>query len=102
MYDIIIKNGRIIDGTGTPWFYGDVYINDGRIIKISRHTGEGARRIIDADGNIVCPGFIDIHTHSDIPLLVNPRSGKIPGCTLEVGGIAGSPLLLYLDRRRTG
>ena len=91
MYDIIIKNGRIIDGTGTPWFYGDVYINDGRIIKISRHTGEGARRIIDADGNIVCPGFIDIHTHSDIPLLVNPRSeSKIyQGVTLEVGGNCG-------------
>lgn len=91
MYDIVIKNGRIIDGTGTPWFYGDVAVNGGRITNISRHIKERGRRIIDADGNIVCPGFIDIHTHSDIPLLVNPKSeSKIyQGVTLEVGGNCG-------------
>ncbi len=92
MYDILIKNGKLIDGSGVPWFYGDLAVKDGKIVKIKRFINETARRIIDAQGKVVCPGFIDIHTHSDITLLVNPlaESKVRQGITLEVGGNCGS------------
>lgn len=91
MYDILIKNGKVIDGSGTPWFYGDIAVSGGKIVKISRPIRETAWRIIDVRGNIVCPGFIDIHSHSDLALLVNPlaESKVRQGVTLEVGGNCG-------------
>lgn len=64
-YDILIINGRIIDGTGNPWFRGDVAIKGDKIVKIGTIKDRNAKRIIDADGQIVCPGFIDIHSHAD-------------------------------------
>ncbi|MEI8040443.1 MAG: D-aminoacylase [Verrucomicrobiota bacterium] len=63
-YDLIIRNGRVIDGTGNPAFYADVAVNKGRIAKIGRVTGKSATEI-DARGLIVAPGFIDVHTHAD-------------------------------------
>ena len=98
MYDILIENGKLIDGTGAPWFYSDIVVKDNRIAKIGRNIKGRAKRIIDANGNVVCPGFIDIHTHSDIPLLVNPKAeGKVyQGVTLDVGGNCGiSPAPVY-------
>ncbi|PHN07350.1 N-acyl-D-amino-acid deacylase family protein [Flavilitoribacter nigricans] len=64
-FDILIINGRIIDGTGNPWFYGDVAIKDDRIVRIGTIKSRDAKKVIDADGQIVCPGFIDIHSHAD-------------------------------------
>jgi len=64
MYDIVVKNGKILDGTGNPWFYSDVGIKNGRIIKIGRLDVETAEKVIDAKGYIVSPGFIDMHSHS--------------------------------------
>lgn len=64
-YDILIINGRIIDGTGNPWFHGDVAIKNDEIVKIGTIKSRNAKQIIDADGQIVCPGFIDIHSHAD-------------------------------------
>jgi N-acyl-D-amino-acid deacylase len=63
VYDVVITNGRIIDGAGNPWFRADVGIRDGRIVKIGRINREAARTVIDAKNHIVAPGFIDVHTH---------------------------------------
>ncbi|HMO80401.1 MAG TPA: D-aminoacylase [Pyrinomonadaceae bacterium] len=64
-YDLVITNGRIIDGTGNPWFYGSVAIRDGRIAAIGRVDPKNAREVIDAGGQIVAPGFIDVHAHTE-------------------------------------
>src|SRR6476469_6583239 len=61
--DILIKNGKIIDGTGNSWYYGDIAIKNGKISKIGQHLQLVASRTIDASGLIVAPGFIDVHTH---------------------------------------
>lgn len=62
-YDLIITNARIVDGTGNPWFRGDVGIREGRIARIGRLSGANAKNRIDAQNRIVAPGFIDVHTH---------------------------------------
>src|SRR5262245_45138091 len=68
-YDLLIRNGRVIDGAGNPWFYGDVAIRDGRIVAVGRVPPGDATQTIDASGLFVSPGFIDIHSHSDTLLL---------------------------------
>ncbi len=62
-FDLLIKDGRIIDGTGNPWFYGDVGIKNERIVAIGNIAPERAARVLDAKGKIVAPGFIDVHGH---------------------------------------
>src|SRR5271155_3906479 len=69
-YDVVIRGGKIVDGTGNPWFEGDVAIRGDRIAAVIRPGGDlPARRTIDARGLIVAPGFIDMHSHSDLTLL---------------------------------
>ena len=63
IYDLVITNGRIIDGTGNPWYRADVAVKDGRIAKIGRVDPREARAVIDARNQIVAPGFIDVHSH---------------------------------------
>ncbi|MGI6344569.1 MAG: N-acyl-D-amino-acid deacylase family protein [Bacillota bacterium] len=91
MYDLIIKNGRLVDGTGNAWFYGDVAVQGERIAAVGRLDGARAKRVIDASGLVVAPGFIDAHSHSDSVLLVGPRAeSKIrQGVTSEVIGQCG-------------
>jgi N-acyl-D-amino-acid deacylase len=91
MYDIIIENGRVIDGSGNPWFKADIAIKDGFIDKIGMLSGEKSTDRIDATGLVVSPGFIDIHCHSDALLFVSPREqGKIlQGVTTETIGNCG-------------
>lgn len=99
MFDLIIRGGRIVDGTGNPWFRGDVAVKDGRIAAIRREgfPRESGARVIDADGLIVAPGFIDIHTHSETAVLADPQApAKLcQGVTTAVLGNCGmsaSPL----------
>src|SRR5579859_7620242 len=91
MYDVLIVGGRVIDGTGTPWYWADVAIQGKQIVRIGNLKGSSARRTIDADGRIVSPGFIDMHTHSDLQLLKNPlHECKIrQGVTTDVLGHDG-------------
>ena len=88
VYDVIIKNGRIVDGSGNPWVSGDVAINGDRIAKIGRFDSSAAKRVIDANGLVVCPGFIDMLGQSEIALLIDNRSlSKLSqGITSEITG----------------
>jgi N-acyl-D-amino-acid deacylase len=67
-YDLLIKNGRIIDGSGRPAFHGDVGVERGKIVELGRLDG-AARRTIEADGRVVAPGFVDNHCHYDAQVL---------------------------------
>jgi N-acyl-D-amino-acid deacylase len=90
-FDLLVKNGLVIDGAGNPWFKADVGISNGKIAAIDRHINAKAERILDVKGLVISPGFIDIHTHSDLTLLINPRAeSKIrQGVTTEVVGNCG-------------
>lgn len=91
MYDIILSGGTIVDGTGAPRYVADIGVTDATIADIGDLGDRRARRRIDASGLVVAPGFIDIHSHSDLYLLVNPRAeSKIhQGVTTEVIGNCG-------------
>jgi N-acyl-D-aspartate/D-glutamate deacylase len=87
-YDVVIRGGHIVDGTGNPWFAGDVAIRNGRIAAVGALRNAQAARVVDATGRVVAPGFIDLHTHSDISVLADPLSeSKVrQGVTLDVLG----------------
>src|SRR5438067_1711117 len=91
---ILITKGTILDGTGAPPYRADLFVEDGRVADIIRgevETPQGGVSTIDASGLYVAPGFIDIHSHSDFTLLVDPRavSSIAQGVTLEVVGNCG-------------
>jgi N-acyl-D-amino-acid deacylase len=87
-YDLIVRNGHVIDGTGSPWYAADVAVRDGRIAAIGHLGRAGAPRIIDAHGQVVAPGFIDMLGQSELTLLVDPRapSKVFQGITTEITG----------------
>jgi N-acyl-D-aspartate/D-glutamate deacylase len=108
-YDVVIRNGRVVDGTGNPWYFGDVAVKGDRIVAVGRVPEGSAKRTIDATGLVVAPGFIDIHSHSDDLLLedghaqskirqgvttdilgegdsAGPSKGKLPEQTLAARG----------------
>jgi dihydroorotase/N-acyl-D-amino-acid deacylase len=92
VYDILIRNGRIIDGTGSPWYRGDVGIRSGRIAAVGMLPGAAARQTVDAAGMVVAPGFIDMLGQSEQTILVDPRlpSKIFQGITTEITGEGGS------------
>src|SRR5262245_60651900 len=93
VYDVLIRGGRIVDGTGNPWFAGDVAIQAGKIIAVGNLPDAKAKREIDARKLVVAPGFIDAHSHSDFTLLEdgNAPSKIRQGVTTEVLGESSSP-----------
>jgi len=91
-YDLVIANGHIIDGTGSPWYAGDVAIKAGRIAAIGNLSHASRKRTIDAHGMIVAPGFIDMLGQSELTVLVDPRlpSKIFQGITTEITGEGNS------------
>src|SRR6266404_1449721 len=91
-FDIVIINGRIIDGTGSPWYSGDIGIRGGKIDSIGNLSAAPRMRTIDAGGKVVAPGFIDMLGQSEISILVEPRlpSKIYQGITTEITGEGGS------------
>ncbi len=91
-YDIVLINGRIIDGTGSPWYSGDIAIRQGRIAAIGNLAAQPRRRTIDAHGDVIAPGFIDMLGQSELTMLVDPRlpSKIYQGITTEVTGEGNS------------
>ncbi len=89
--DVLIKNGRIIDGTGNSWYYGDVGIKDGKITSIGALAPYPAKRIIDAKGLVVAPGFIDVHAHIEGAEATTPTADNFiyDGVTTVVTGNCG-------------
>lgn len=96
MFDLMFRDAKILDGSGNPWYVSDVGIKDGMITKLSAHIGEQGTREIDVSGLVLAPGFVDMHSHSDLMLLKNPYAPeKIrQGITTEVlgqDGVAPAP-----------
>ncbi len=94
--DTLIRGAKVIDGTGNPWFYGDVALAGDRVLEVAppgRLPAEAAQQVVEAAGMVVCPGFIDIQSHSIIPLMVDGRclSKITQGVTTEIMGEAWTP-----------
>lgn len=94
---ILIKNGKIVDGSGKAGFYGNVVLENERIVAVGDVVGQDFDKVIDAEGLVVAPGFIDTHSHSDLKILLDPYVGpKVQqGITTEVlgqDGISMAPL----------
>ena len=102
MLDLLIKDGRIIDGTGNPWFKGDVGIQAGRIVLISHLIEQAADDVIAARNMVVCPGFIDMHSHSDLEALLAPmlEPKVMQGITSELVGQDGFSLAPLTEQNR--
>lgn len=94
LYDVAITGGRIVDGTGNPWFKGGVAVKGGKIVRIGRIDPRTAKTVLDASGRIVSPGFIDPHSHSDFSLIFDPRAESTikQGITTLVVGQCGMSL----------
>lgn len=90
-YDVLIRNARVIDGTGNPWFHAGVAVKEGRIAAIGRLESATAARVIDAAGRVLAPGFIDVHTHVEGAIEKVPRADNylLDGVTTIVTGNCG-------------
>ena len=96
LFDVLIRGARIVDGTGNPWRYGDLALAEGRIAALTppgQLPAEAAREVVDATGHVACPGFIDIQSHSIVPLMLDGRclSKITQGVTTEIMGEAWTP-----------
>jgi dihydroorotase/N-acyl-D-amino-acid deacylase len=101
-YDLIIRNGHVIDGTGSPWYAADVAVANGHIAVIGNLDGVSAKKTIDAKGMTVAPGFIDMLGQSEMSMLVNPHlpSKIYQGITTEITGEGGSAAPLTDELRK--
>ena len=99
VFDAVVRNGRVVDGTGAPWFPADVAVRDGRIAAVGRLEGARAALEVDATGMTVAPGFVDIHEHSDFTLVADPRAASAvhQGVTTVVPGNCGFSAAPLLD-----
>lgn len=107
-FDLIIHHGRIVDGSGNPWFLGDIGIRDGRIARLGDLSGATAPQVIDAKQRIVAPGFVDVHTHVEESIIKHPTADNFiyDGVTSIISGNCGNSktdLAAYFgELRKTG
>jgi len=101
VYDLVLSGGRLVDGTGNPWYYADLGIAAGRVAHIALPGTLRSARTVDAAGRCVAPGFIDIHTHSDLTILCNRRaeSAVRQGATTHLLGNCGMSPAPVVDGR---
>lgn len=94
MYDLIIRNGNVVDGSGNPGYFADIGVRDGKILHVGSIDTRNAKRIIDGEGLVVAPGFIDSHAHNDGYIMVdNSAIYKLSqGITTEISGNCGEGL----------
>ena len=102
-YDLVLKNGRIVDGTGSPWYRGDVAIRGDVIVRVAHNITEPAARVIDVQGQVIAPGFIDIHSHARRGIFEVPTADNYikQGVTTAIEGPDGGspvPLAPFLAR----
>jgi N-acyl-D-amino-acid deacylase len=90
-YETVLSQGRIVDGCGNPWFWGDLALDEGRVAAVRPPGTLHGRRTLDAGGRYVVPGLVDVHTHSDLSILVNRRAESVvrQGVTTEIVGNCG-------------
>lgn len=102
MHDFRVKNVRVVDGTGAPYFHGEVAVRNGVIVELGRRVTGDAGRVIDGQGLVLSPGFIDSHSHSDTPWFVDRRgeSKLMQGVTTEVTGQCGASAAPYTEKRK--
>ena len=103
MLDLLLTNAHIVDGTGNPWRKGCVGVRDGRIVAVgSAHDMPEARTVLDIGGNILCPGFIDSHSHSDLRIIDEPLAlPKImQGITTENVGLDSMSVAPISDKNK--
>ena len=107
MFDCIIRNARVIDGTGAPWHRGDIGVADGKVAMIGNLSGMTGKVEYDAHDHYLAPGFSDVHAHSDETLWAYPQAESriLQGVTTDIGGNCGtSPCPInprYLSDLRT-
>ena len=93
-FDLIIKNAKVYDGTGGPWYFADIAVRDGVIAGTGRIDASRGKQSIDAEGRAAAPGFVDPHTHSDLNAATAPDADAkiVQGVTTEVAGNCGLSL----------
>ncbi|MCE7737531.1 MAG: amidohydrolase family protein, partial [Candidatus Heimdallarchaeota archaeon] len=93
-YDLLLLNGKILDGTGNLAYYGDIGVKDSKIVKLGILNNEKADRVIDVTGLTITPGFIDMHSHADFNLIQSPNAESLvkQGITSVVAGNCGFSL----------
>ena len=105
MFDLLIKNGRVLDGSGNPWVMADVAAKGGRIAAVGLLGDAASETVVDASGLIVCPGFVDGHSHSDLYVLTARNPGEKDHAGVHHGkswGWTGCPSPPYPTRRSPG
>lgn len=107
-YDLLIRNARVVDGSGNPWFHADVAVENGKIAAIGKLQDASAKRAVDARGLVLAPGFIDVHTHVEGGILKIPAAGNYVRdgvTTIVTGNCGGSRVDLagfFSDLEKTG
>jgi dihydroorotase/N-acyl-D-amino-acid deacylase len=102
-YDLVLRNGRVVDGTGNPWYAGDVAIRNDSVVLVAPAITDGAARVIDVGGQVIAPGFIDIHSHARRGIFEVPTADNYirQGVTTVIEGPDGNsavPLAAFLAR----